>query len=454
VAKNLDNWAYTSQRKPGLALLETAGGVHSPGPNGTSQADLYRPLRLPVILIADSRLGGISSSVSSFESLSLRGYDVESVMLFQDDRYKNDEYLSDFFGKNDIPVFSFPAPPDMPDFNDGDSLLEDRVAMSSYYESLAGNRDAGTMINFLSNRHSQTLQRLESMSSRASEVIWYPFTQHQGIGSKDITVIDSAHGDYFQTYQVAANGRLSEKKDFPSTQESRQDDSRVVQPTFDGSASWWTQGLGHANPALSLSAAYAAGRYGHVMFAGAIHEPALALAELLVESVGNPRLRKVFYSDNGSTGMEVAIKMGLRASCTRYGWDASEREIGIIGLQGSYHGDTIGVMDCSEPSTFNQRVEWYRGRGYWFKFPQVKLIQGTWTVDVPDSLRDQLGQNIQFSNLNDIFDLESRKRKGESDRYKLYIKSTLEELVLKQGKKFGAVMLEPVLLGAGGMIFV
>lgn len=455
--ESLGNWANTSKQKPGLALLETAGGVHSPGPNGTTQADLYRPLRLPVILVADSRLGGISSSVSSFESLALRGYDVESVVLFRNSYYKNDEFLSDYFGKMNIPVFSFPAPPDRPESNHESSVFDDMTAMSSYYESAAGKENAGTMISLLSHRHNERLRRLDSMSSRASDVIWYPFTQHQGIESKDITVIDSAHGDYFQAYKEPARHHAEEEKVSTGNKDSlvpQQEDSRVIQSKFDGSASWWTQGLGHGNPTLSLSAAYAAGRYGHVMFAGAIHEPALSLAELLVKNTGNPRLQKVFYSDNGSTGMEVAIKMGLRAACARYGWDANEQEVGIIGLQGSYHGDTIGVMDCSEPSTFNQKVEWYRGRGYWFDFPQVKLVKGVWTVDVPDSLKSALGESTQFSNLNEIFDLNLRKEQGGGDRYEQYVKSTLEDLVLKQGKKFGAVMLEPVLLGAGGMIFV
>lgn len=458
VLGTLEQWANTPQQQPGLALLETAGGVHSPGPNGTTQADLYRPLRLPVILVADPRLGGISSSLSSFESLSLRGYDVESVVLFQNNYYKNDEFLSDYFGKMDIPVFSFPAPPSWPFLKrESSSLSSDRIAMSSYYETAAGKDEVGVLLSLLTQRHHERLRRLETMSTRASDVIWYPFTQHQGVAPKDITTIDSAHGDYFQAYKESARHQSPEQKVSIVKQGSRvpqKEDSRSIQSMFDGSASWWTQGLGHGNPSLSLAAAYAAGRYGHVMFAGGIHEPALSLAELLTTNVGNPRLQKVFYSDNGSTGMEVAIKMGLRAACARYGWDASEQEVGIIGLQGSYHGDTIGVMDCSEPSTFNQKVEWYRGRGYWFNFPQVKLIKGIWVVDVPETLKGALGESVQFSNLNEIFDLRLRKERGDDDRYKQYIKSTLEDLVLKQGKKFGAVMLEPVLLGAGGMIFV
>src|SRR4051794_19089897 len=91
----------------GVLLLETAGGVHSPTPSGSSQADLYRPLRLPVFLVADNRLGGISATISAFESLLVRGYDVDAVLQFTDDesgvQYQNYAYLGEYFRKRGIP---------------------------------------------------------------------------------------------------------------------------------------------------------------------------------------------------------------------------------------------------------------------------------------------------------------------------------------------------------------
>lgn len=68
----------------------------------------------------------------------------------------------------------------------------------------------------------------------------------------------------------------------------------ILHPYFDASASWWTQGLGHGNPDIALSTSYAAGRYGHVMFAGTIHEPALKLADDIISLLDNPRLKRVF----------------------------------------------------------------------------------------------------------------------------------------------------------------
>ncbi|KAL4995829.1 pyridoxal phosphate-dependent transferase [Aspergillus recurvatus] len=430
----LSDWANNGV---GFALVETAGGVHSPGPNGNSQADLYRPLRLPIILVADSRLGGISSSISAYESLLLRGYDVHSVLLFKDDYYQNHEYLGDYFRGKSIPLVPLPAPPTRPQEQDPDSRARDLEALDKYYSSVAEGTDVVSLLDELNLKNKQRIDYLEEMASRAQKIIWYPFTQHHGMAPKDITPIDSAYDDFFQTYADPEG----------STQQGK------LQATFDGSASWWTQGLGHGNPGLALSAAYAAGRYGHVMFPGNIHEPALKLAESLLKTVDNPRLQKVFYSDNGSTGMEVALKMALRAACDRHGWDASQEQINILGLKGSYHGDTIGVMDCSEPSTYNQRVEWYRGRGHWFDFPLVKMSQGVWNVEVPAELQASLGGNQQFSSLDAVFDLENRVRSDVGARYSKYILETIERLVVREGKKFGALIMEPIILGAGGMLF-
>ncbi|KAI5840295.1 pyridoxal phosphate-dependent transferase [Morchella snyderi] len=425
----------TAPSSPSTLLLETAGGVHSPTLSGTSQADLYRPLRLPVLLVADPRLGGISASISAFESLHIRGYDVEGVLLFGDAYYRNDGYLGEYFARRGIKTVVLPAPPERAE-GDMASAERDREAMKDYYEVQCANEAVRDMLIELKSGHGRRIDRLEKMADEAVSKIWYPFTQHQSLAADAISAIDSAHGDFFQTYTKA-----SEKDDV------------VLNPTFDGSGSWWTQGLGHANPDLTLAAAYAAGRYGHVMFANAIHEPGLELAKTLLESLSGGRLSRVFYSDNGSTGCEVAVKMGLRASRARYGWDHTQREAGVVGLKGSYHGDTIGVMDCAEPGVYNSEVEWYRGRGHWFDFPKVGMKKGRWIIEVPEEMRDDLGQDVMMESLSDIFDLQPRTNSELGKRYQRYILKTLERLTQAEGRRFGAVIIEPLILGAGGMLF-
>ena len=382
-------------------------------------------------------MGGISATVSAYESLFVRGYDVEVIVVFKDEYYRNHEFLSEFAASKNIPLLALPRPPVRPSSgSEAESLAKDQEAMTSFYAEAANDPEIVRLLRTLENRHGQRIERLESMAQKAKDLVWYPFTQHKGMTPKDITVIDSANDDCYQTLKPDTNNQTD-----------------LLQPSFDGSASWWTQGLGHGNPSLSLQAAHAAGRYGHVIFAGTIHEPALSLSELLLRSSQNPRLQKVFFSDNGSTGMEVAVKMALRPACKRYGWDHSKENVEILGLKGSYHGDTIGVMDCSEPSVYNTKVEWYRGRGHWFDFPIVKMVKGQWKVEIPEQLREDLGDGADFGSLSAVFNLDVRKNSKLAEKYKAHIKDTLEDLALRQGRKFGALMIEPIILGAGGMLF-
>ncbi|KAG9576139.1 PLP-dependent transferase, partial [Aureobasidium melanogenum] len=356
--------------KDAVAVVETAGGVLSPAPSGNVQADLYRPLRLPALLVGDHRLGGIGSTISSWESLHVRGYDVNSVLLFEESRYDNYNYLKDYFKERGILTLSLPPPPEVKS-----SQAEDEESMKQYYNSASGSSSLEQCIENIISTHDQRLSSLQSLPKRADTSIWHPFMQHTERSEQNILAIDSAYGDYFQTHNSSGSGPK---------------EGNQLKPAFDGSASWWTQGLGHGNPALALTAAHAAGRYGHVMFAGAAHEPAVSLSETLLKNIGNPRLSKVFFSDNGSTGMEVGVKMALKAASKRYGWSPDD-EILILGLKGSYHGDTIGTMDLSEPSTYNKKVEWYSGRGHWFDFPLVKMQDGKWVVEPPAGMEEEFG---------------------------------------------------------------
>ncbi|KIW80521.1 dethiobiotin synthase [Fonsecaea pedrosoi CBS 271.37] len=434
------------------ALVETAGGVLSPGPSGTVQADLYRPLRLPTILVGDSKLGGIATTISAFESLHVRGFDVDSVVLFDDPEWGNFGYLNEYFQNHGITTFALPKPPEK--HQDGE---EDKRALSSYYGGWSKTGVARNLLDLLNQKHFSRISKLTSMPSQAEAVIWHPFRQH-GI-PHNIIAIDSAYKDHFQTYNQESDPALKETKTtstFGLTPLAAQPTPKsLLTPLFDASASWWTQGLGHGNPNVALTAAHAAGRYGHVMFAHAVHEPALDISYNLLTTLQNPRLSRVFFTDNGSTGMEVAVKMALRASSQRYGWAKDDEDgkhpVAILGLKGSYHGDTIGVMNCSEPSVFNEKVDWHQPWGHWFDPPSLLMRNGVWELTLPEEMN--AATSIQkFDSLGALFDFDGRVE--DAKRYESHITTTLDHLVRDQGKRFGALILEPIIMGAGGMIFV
>lgn len=424
--------SHISKVRTGYGLIETAGGVLSPTLNGSLQADLYRSMRFPAILVGDARLGGLSATISSLESLKSRGFDVDAIAMFTspDDPYKNAEYLPQYLKGvlGETKVISIPSSLPPPRGLDTD-IRDELEMMDNYYFRLTDSGAFGEIQEIIDTNHAERVSTLDSIPERALSSVWYPFSQHREITRDTITTIDSAYGDFFAT--------------------AKPNEESMLRPSFDGSASWWTQSLGHGDHQLAQTAAYAAGRYGHVIFANTAHEPAVKLAETILDYSQNPRLSKCFYTDNGSTGTEVAVKMALNAYIKRKKSESSKpREIGILGLKGSYHGDTIGCLDMSEPSIYNEKVPWYTGRGHWLDYPTVAMRDGKWTVSVPESLKSELGCCEQsFDSLTDVFAIRNNKK------YREYIEKEVKRL-LDSGREFGAVMMEPVILGAGGMNLV
>ena len=126
----------------------------------------------------------------------------------------------------------------------------------------------------------------------------------------------------------------------------------------------------------------------------------------------------------------------------------------------------IGSMDASEASTYNTVVDWYKGRGHWFSPPMVQYIDGVPSVlSTPPDAWPQLPSSLQksseadgswiapFDSISSVYDLESRSSSPLADYYRTHIRSTMERLIA-EGRRFGALVMEPVCLGAGGMVFV
>ncbi|MDO5648403.1 adenosylmethionine--8-amino-7-oxononanoate transaminase [Paracoccus sp. (in: a-proteobacteria)] len=118
-------------------------------------------------------------------------------------------------------------------------------------------------------------------------------------------------------------------------------------PLLDGISSWWVVTHGHRPPEIVQAITDTAARMDQVIFAGLTHPPAEELADALIQMA--PRgLSRVFFSDSGSTAVEVALKMAL--GYWRHTGDGRHR---IAVMQDSYHGDTIGTMSMGERGVFN-----------------------------------------------------------------------------------------------------
>ncbi|AMR32643.1 adenosylmethionine--8-amino-7-oxononanoate aminotransferase BioA [Mucilaginibacter sp. PAMC 26640] len=115
---------------------------------------------------------------------------------------------------------------------------------------------------------------------------------------------------------------------------------------IDAVSSWWVNIHGHANPYIAKKVAEQLTKLEHVIFAGFTHEGAVELAERLLAILPSNQ-KKAFYSDNGSTAIEVAIKM-----CLQYWHNKGEQRTKILAFKNAYHGDTFGAMSVSGRSAF------------------------------------------------------------------------------------------------------
>ncbi len=150
--------------------------------------------------------------------------------------------------------------------------------------------------------------------------VWHPFTQH-GLGAP-IPLVVRSEGAALYT----------------------DDGTRII----DGISSWWVTTHGHSHPRIMAAIAEQAGKLDQIIFAGWTHEPAETLAHALVDMMPRP-LDYVFFSDSGSTSVEVALKMALG-----YWVNRGEPRHQIIVMEHSYHGDTIGAMSVGARGVFNR----------------------------------------------------------------------------------------------------
>ena len=382
------------------------------------QADVYQRLRLPVILMADCRLGGISATIAAYESLLQRGYDVAAIAGLEtagspgssqlewgleiaaaarnsedlDNMAVIEQHVADSPCRPPPGVFTLPhcqppppPPPSQQSEKDGQAgagssdevdkkvdrhldkwLQEASPAVSALHEHLLA-------------WHQQRRQRLEGLSSAARDAVWWPFTQHASVGAQDALVIDARSGECYTALaqpeatpgsitagtafepsssahaagsatakrSVATGARASTSHDTPeATSEaleplatdakqqapapssasdspqaaaSKSEAAEVVpqaqlEQLYDGCASWWTQGVNaELAPFVKQHMAYAAGRYGHVIFPEAAHEPAVRLSEMLLAGVGKGWAQRVFYSDDGCAVARLPEHVVLRS---------------------------------------------------------------------------------------------------------------------------------------------
>lgn len=438
-----------------LTLVETAGGVSSPTPSGTLQCDVYRTARMPCILVGDSRVGGISNTLTAYDSLIMRGYEIAAIPVMLTEDLDNCEYLEKLMfklvhwqGFQRGLVIPFPQ---LPSEMTEKSVMEWIKKSEISIEKLDG--------YLLDTRH-RRFQRMATMKDIAMKHYWWPFTQYKTTKESDITVVDSRQGQFLNTFKnhVEIDTRVPQKTD------------GELNPLFDACASWWTQGIDNTlnfnlQSELIRAMCFGAGRFGHVIFPEVAHEPATRLTQKLLQTVGEPWASRVFFSDDGSTAVEVGLKMAFG----KYKMDNADNlalsdKFYVLGFSGSYHGDTIGAMDCSPQSVFNQQVAWYQSLCKCLDPPTMIFQKGEWHVKIPetwpeDVVREMchwsIGKWTSYASINPGSIAEENFIECCNYVVNTFIDECEDQFTEEQGRhKIAGCILEPIVQGAGGMIMI
>jgi len=222
----------------------------------------------------------------------------------------------------------------------------------------------------------------EEVLARDRRHVWHPFTQH-GTESEPIVLTGAKAASLFDA-----------------------DGNEIL----DLVSSWWTCTHGHSHPKLNAALAAQAARFEHVMFAGFTHQPAADLAEAVANLLPGD-LTRVFFSDDGSTSVEVALKIAYQywINCGETG-----RRM-LVAFDGGYHGDTLGAMSL--------------GRGSQLFSPFRDLMCKVAVLPCPATFAGD--------------DAVEEREAGAL--------SAFEALLVDRGHAIAALIIEPLLQGAGGM---
>ena len=211
--------------------------------------------------------------------------------------------------------------------------------------------------------------------------IWHPFTQKKNC--EDPIVIVSGKDE--KVFDIDGNEYL------------------------DLISSWWVNTHGHARAELIKDLNLQAKKIEQILFAGFTHEPATSLAEKLIKLLPN-KLSRVFYSDNGSTAVEVALKVAIQ-----YWYNRGKRKTKFLAFKGGYHGDTFGAMSVGYSS------------GFYGPFKDLTL-------------------DTTFIPFPETWEGDNKKYEKEKESLKF-----VEEILNDSPDEIAAVIIEPIIQGASGM---
>ncbi len=358
-----------------IVLVEGVGGLMVPLSNDYFVADLARDLDLELVIVARPGLGTINHTLLTIEQARGRGLQVCGVIFSEDSKRKRGipektnpaiiRQLGNVEVLGTIPYLK--------------SLRRLEIALRC--------APAVRLKRLLKPSADLPASRQKQLVEWDKKYVWHPFTQMKDWIGEEPLIIDRAKGSYL----IDAKGNRY----------------------LDGVSSLWVNLHGHRHPRMDEAIREQLNRLGHSTLLGLSNTPAVELARGLVH-IAPPGLTKVFYSDNGSTAVEIAVKMAYQ-----YWQNLGEtKKTHLVHLANSYHGDTLGSVSVGGIDLFH-RV--YRG-----------LVFKTIGVDFPDCYRAPAGKKYPA--------------------YAFECVDRLEKLFKKRHERIAAFVAEPTVQAAAGMI--
>ncbi|MBF0634951.1 MAG: adenosylmethionine--8-amino-7-oxononanoate transaminase, partial [Nitrospinae bacterium] len=284
-----------------IVIVEGAGGIFTPFTRDMTMGGLARILNLPVIIATHPYLGHINHTSMTALAANSLGLDVMGIIF---SRWKNDpcaepdaKLIEEMAGAAVLGLLPF-----IEDANDAESVT------AAFQASV----DVDALLRRLTSAASN--ERRKAIDEKDKRYIWHPFTQMKDWLNEPATVIESGQGVTLR--DMDGNEYL------------------------DAFSSYWCNIHGHGEPRLARALTRQMGKIAHSTFLGYSNIPAVEFAEELIQSTPDG-LTRVFYSDDGSTAVEAAIKMSYQY------WrqvEPGSKRRRFLSLSSAYHGDTVGAM--------------------------------------------------------------------------------------------------------------
>lgn len=362
-----------------FVLVEGAGGLLVPVKKDYLFANLAKDFNLPVVIVARSGLGTINHTLLTIRAAQSYGIKVLGVIL---NNYNNNGLgIAEKSNPKVIEETSgVPVLGEMP------FLANQSIEILS--KTIKENIDIETILSIIQPKDSDE-QKSSNLENTDKKYVWHPFTQMKDWVNEPQIIIERGKDNYL----IDIHGRKY----------------------LDGISSLWTTIHGHQKKEINDAIINQTNKIAHSTLLGLANVPSIKLAEKLV-AITPEGLSKVFYSDNGSTAVEV----GLKIACQYWQQNSNKQtnKTKFISLVNAYHGDTLGSVGVGGMDLFHEIYK--------------SIIIGSIKTPSPYCYRCNL--------------------KKDYPACELACADELEDIVKKEHEEISALIIEPIIQGAAGML--